>query len=179
MRRLKSKVCLCCGKEYIPTGTCSKYCSKECNNKYNKDKRKEQYNKYQKKLGRQVGVGKGGTTGSGKDNPMYKHGFGVLMGKRHAIKTEQRFCGHCGKDLLDATHYQWVIHHKDHNKFNNPEDGSNWILLCKKCHQIEHQCWKAFEGATTSSNERSFQEDSEVLDTLLPITEGDDIVCTQ
>lgn len=190
MRRLKSKLCLQCGILYQPTGSCSKFCCKGCAALYNKDTRKEQLWEYRRRQGKQVGIGSGGTTGSGKDNHMYKHGLGVLMSKRHTIKTEQRFCGHCGKDLIDATHYQWVIHHKDHDKFNNPEDGSNWILLCKRCHQVEHRCWKALEGATTSlirlsngryfnPNKRSFQEESEVLDTRLPTIAGNDIVCTQ
>lgn len=66
---------------------------------------------------------------------------------RSEIKAERRYCADCSVDLLEATHYMWVIHHKDHNHFNN--DAANLQLLCKRCHQIEHECWKAFEGATT------------------------------
>jgi hypothetical protein len=31
------------------------------------------------------------------------------------------------------------VHHRDHNHDNNPEDGSNWELLCTYCHENEHQ----------------------------------------
>ena len=43
---------------------------------------------------------------------------------------------------------QWTTHHRDHNHQNNPKDGQNWELLCKRCHQVEHKCWLAF-GTTT------------------------------
>ncbi|MBL4568066.1 MAG: HNH nuclease family protein [Porticoccus sp.] len=31
-----------------------------------------------------------------------------------------------------------TVHHKDHNHDNNPDDGSNWELLCLYCHDHEH-----------------------------------------
>lgn len=117
---------------------------------------------YRRRKGFNVGGGKGSTTGFVEANHMYKHGIGVLNRLRHIIKSERRYCACCNKDLIDATHYQWCIHHIDHNRYNNPMDGSNWKLLCKKCHQVEHQCWKAFEGATTREESRSSQEGSEV-----------------
>jgi len=176
VRKLKSKTCLNCGILYIPTGSCSKVCSTSCYTSYSKDRRKEQLWGYRRRQGKQVGVGSGGTTGSGKNNVMYKHGLGVCQNNRANIKNAQRYCGHCSKDLIDATHYQWVIHHKDHNKYNNPEDGSNWILLCKRCHQVEHQCWKNYEGATTRSKDRSYQEGSEMPSTQASIAAGSEIV---
>jgi len=187
MRNLKTKQCLLCGNEYQPTGSCSKFCSHACYLLFNKDRNAEHQKNYRRRQGRQVGVGSGGTTGSGKNNHMYKHGLGTCNNNRARLKLERRFCENCGKDLLDATHYQWVIHHIDHNKYNNPEDGSNWKLLCKKCHQIEHKCWNAFEGATTSlirlsngrffnPNKRSSQEGSEMPDTQASVAAGKDIV---
>ena len=186
MRKLKTKSCIICGVEFQPTGSCCKFCP-NCRVEQRKVLARKGASAYRQRKGYKVGVGKGGATGFGKDNPTYKHGHGVFTRLRSTIKEQQRYCGYCGKDLHEATHSQWVIHHKDHNKFNNPEDGSNWILLCKKCHQVEHQCWKAFEGATTSlirlpdgrffnPNKRSFQEDSEKPDTLASVAEGSDIV---
>ncbi len=32
-----------------------------------------------------------------------------------------------------------TVHHRDHNHDNNPNDGSNWELLCVFCHDNEHQ----------------------------------------
>ncbi len=31
------------------------------------------------------------------------------------------------------------IHHIDNNPLNNPLDGSNWIVLCAKCHHETHK----------------------------------------
>lgn len=31
-----------------------------------------------------------------------------------------------------------TVHHIDHDHTNNPEDGSNWELLCLYCHDHEH-----------------------------------------
>lgn len=81
---------------------------------------------------------------------------------RVEVKVAVRYCEHCNIDLKDATHYMWVVHPKDHNKYNYSRD--NLVLLCKRCHQIEHQCWKAFEGATTISKE-STPKQAEAPDT--------------
>lgn len=80
----------------------------------------------------------------------YKDGSYTYETIRAELKVQYRYCAHCNKDLLDATHYEWVIHHKDHDHYNNSE--SNLELLCKRCHQVEHECWRAFEGATTIPN---------------------------
>ena len=78
-----------------------------------------------------------------------KGGKSLHMKHRARYKDKIRFCERCNKDLKNATHYLWVMHHIDRNKTNNPLDSSNWELLCKRCHQIEHECWLAFEGAPT------------------------------
>lgn len=31
------------------------------------------------------------------------------------------------------------IHHKDGNSVNNPANGSNWMVLCPKCHHEYHR----------------------------------------
>ncbi len=31
------------------------------------------------------------------------------------------------------------IHHIDNNTLNNPLDGSNWIVICAKCHRQVHK----------------------------------------
>lgn len=185
MRRLANKFCEHCGKEYTPTGSCSRFCSLTCRNIVYAPRQKEHYDNYNRRLGRKVGVGKGGATGFGKDNQNYRQGLGIFAKNRHLIKENLRYCQHCGKDLIDATRYQWCAHHKDHNRNNN--DPSNWTLLCKKCHQIEHKCWLALEGSTTSlirlpngqysnPNKRSPQESGEMPDTLPCNAGGDDIV---
>src|SRR5690606_35659200 len=77
----------------------------------------------------------------------YKDGSYTYETIRHEIRTSRKFCERCNHDLENATRYMWVVHHKDHDRFNNAE--CNLELLCKRCHQIEHECWKAFEGVTT------------------------------
>lgn len=93
------------------------------------------------------GVGKGGFPHSGKLHPNYKHGFYVAQTQSRQYKDKVRYCERCGEDLHDATRHKWVMHHKDHNHANH--DISNLELLCKRCHQIEHKCWRAFEGSET------------------------------
>lgn len=180
MRQFAEKKCLNCKCGYIPTGSCSKFCSIKCRDEFNFEHDKElQYKHYAAKMlreGRRLGGGSGCTTGRGRANHMYKNGFGHfknIICKQ--IKEQRRYCETCGKDLKDATHYQWVIHHIDHNQLNNPKDGSNWMLLCKRCHQIEHKCWIAWERATTrlirlpngrfARDDRSPQESGEAPDT--------------
>lgn len=100
------------------------------------------------KSGRLNGKGSGSNTGIGKENHMYRHG--KLTFKRWAREKKQELghCERCFKDLREATHYQWVGHHKDHNQMNNVPE--NLELLCRRCHQLEHDCVKAFEGVTTN-----------------------------
>lgn len=38
--------------------------------------------------------------------------------------------------LLQTDHEK--VHHIDHDHTNNPNDGSNWELLCIYCHDNEH-----------------------------------------
>ena len=78
----------------------------------------------------------------------YQHGGFTYETIRGEIKELVRFCERCAKDLIDAAHHEWAVHHKDHDRQNSARD--NLELLCKRCHQIEHECWRNFEGATTS-----------------------------
>lgn len=139
-----NKTCKICGCAYISEARTTQFCP-ECKAQKNADNIKRNSLKRSKN----PGVGKGGNPQKGKDNPMYKHGKYVFETLRSEIKEERRFCERCDKDLLEATHYLWVVHHKDHNHWNH--ELSNLELLCKSCHQIEHECHTAFsKGATTS-----------------------------
>ncbi len=142
MRKFENKKCLMCNSEFEVTGSNTKYC-KDCR----KIRAKEAVKAAMFKSGVLNGKGSGSTTGRGKDNHMFKHG--KLTFKRWARERKALIglCEHCGKDIKNATWHEWVGHHKDHNKENNVID--NLVLLCKRCHQIEHECWKAFEGVET------------------------------
>ena len=156
MRKFQQKRCLNCAYFYTPTGSSSKFCSIDCRNEFYRPRIRIRNRKIRLAQGKLVGVGKGGAPHFGKRNPMWKNGISIFLRMRPIIKTRRRFCEHCGKDLEDATHYQWVVHHKDRNRLNNKM--SNLQLLCKSCHQIEHRCWKAFEGATTIPKGSTNQE---------------------
>ena len=139
-----NKVCKICGCAFTSEARPTQFCA-EC--KIVRDK--ENILRNSLKRAKKPGVGKGGNPLKGESNPMYKHGMYVFETLRTEIKEERRFCERCDKDLVDATHYMWVVHHKDHNHWNH--ELTNLELLCKRCHQVEHECHKAFsKGATTS-----------------------------
>jgi hypothetical protein len=56
-----------------------------------------------------------------------------------ALKLYPWICGRCGRSFTHSTLRELTVHHRDHNHDNNPEDGSNWELLCLYCHDQEHQ----------------------------------------
>jgi len=73
----------------------------------------------------------------------YKDGAFVYETFRGELKARRRYCQRCRKDLYTANRWEWVIHHIDHNHYNNEID--NLELLCKSCHQIEHEVYKNFK----------------------------------
>lgn len=141
-----NKICTMCNKEFTATGPAGKYCP-ACQEIRVVQIREEQRIRVAAERAasgkiKYPGVGKGGAPHSGKLNPMYKHGLYVFETLRNEIKESVRYCERCRKDLLEATQHMWVVHHKDHDHWNHV--ASNLELLCKRCHQVEHECWKAF-----------------------------------
>ena len=59
--------------------------------------------------------------------------------REQALKLFPWVCARCGRDFSGKQLRELTVHHKDHNHFNNPSDGSNWELLCIYCHDNEHQ----------------------------------------
>lgn len=152
---MEKKICDICENNFIPTGKNQKTCNNE---NCKKEKRRLATQKYRKRkyaeLGKpdRHGIGKGGGQDKGKESAFYKNGLkSDFINKRYLIKEDIRYCQRCMKDLKNVGRYYWCLHHKDHNRKNNSRD--NLELLCKRCHQIEHECWKAFEGATTIRKE--------------------------
>ncbi len=69
--------------------------------------------------------------------------------REKALKMFPWVCGHCGRDFKASRLKELTVHHKDHNHNNNPEDGSNWELLCRYCHDNIHsrsEVAKFYEG---------------------------------
>jgi hypothetical protein len=172
MRKLKKKNCFNCTTKYLPTGSCSKYCP-ICRPMITKQIKNAAIRRWQYAKGLLNGKGSGSATGKGKDNHMYTYGVANFRQFAQQRKDTVGLCELCGKDIKHATHYEWVGHHIDHDRKNN--DISNLLLVCKQCHQIEHKCWKAFEGVTTRAKARRADNSSKPL--TLEI--GDDIVCSE
>lgn len=171
MKKFKEKNCKECGALYLPTGNCSKYCP-ICRPIVTKRVGDAAIKRWQYAKGYLNGKGSGSATGKGKDNHMYKYGVANFRQYAQERKDTIGLCEVCGKDIKHATHYEWVGHHKDHDRKNN--DISNLLLMCKKCHQVEHKCWKAFEGVTTREKSRRVDNNSKPLTPEM----DDDIVCS-
>lgn len=138
------KTCQRCNCTYMPTGRNSKFCE-PCKVIHRREKAAidQQAYRVRNMLIKNPGVGSGGSQKKGTESPYYKHGLGCdFQDVRKQIKDEVRYCEKCNKDLLEVSRYHWCLHHIDHDRTNNVR--SNFQLLCKRCHQMEHDCHKAF-----------------------------------
>lgn len=138
MPKFNERGCTYCGAEYTPTGPAQKYCTIKC-------KRKEMWQwevARRAEEGNPVGSWGGNHSGkTGVEHHAYKTGIGLFSnGLSRDYRTRVGNCERCNKDLREASPGFWAVHHKDHDRTNN-NDG-NFELLCKRCHQIEHECWK-------------------------------------
>ncbi len=59
--------------------------------------------------------------------------------REQALKLYPWICGRCGREFNYSNLRELTVHHRDHDHDNNPQDGSNWELLCLYCHDYEHQ----------------------------------------
>lgn len=66
-----------------------------------------------------------------------------------SLKMYPWICGRCSREFTRENVRELTVHHRDHNHDNNPEDGSNWELLCVYCHDNEHS---RYEDAVVGSN---------------------------
>lgn len=109
--------CENCEKEYsVPPNQASRsrFCSRLCTNRW---------------IARN-------TPKYGRDNPMYKNGSGAAYYRREAFRIHGEKCNRCG----ELNFNKLLVHHIDENRKNNPDNGSNWEVLCKRCHQLNHKC---------------------------------------
>ncbi len=74
--------------------------------------------------------------------------------RERALKLFPHVCASCGREFSGKRLRELTIHHKDHNHTNNPNDGSNWELLCLYCHDHEHEKYKlkGYVDASTRAN---------------------------
>lgn len=69
------------------------------------------------------------------------HQQSVERGKGYRERSMKMYpwvCGRCARTFTRANLSELTVHHRDHNHDNNPQDGSNWELLCVYCHDNEH-----------------------------------------
>lgn len=131
------KKCIIC--EGVLPQRRSKFCSKACDRVQRKN---DAMAVRVHKGDPTVGLGKGGSNKKGKEHDQYISGMGNFYSIRKHLRETVTSCNRCGKDLKDAGRYEWCVHHKDHDRTNNVL--SNFEMLCKRCHQIEHECHLAF-----------------------------------
>ena len=55
-----------------------------------------------------------------------------------ALKLFPWLCGRCAREFVFSNLKELTVHHIDHDHTNNPNDGTNWELLCIYCHDNEH-----------------------------------------
>lgn len=75
--------------------------------------------------------------------------------REKALKMYPWVCGRCMREFTRATVHELTVHHRDHNHDYNPEDGSNWELLCVYCHDNEHSRLTDAAYSSNGSNEGS------------------------
>jgi 5-methylcytosine-specific restriction endonuclease McrA len=89
-----------------------------------------------------------------------------------ALKMYPWVCGRCAREFTRTNLRELTVHHRDHDHDNNPEDGSNWELLCVYCHDNEHARYADFvRGAgyelAQASDEAATHRPFEGLEALL------------
>lgn len=136
--------CLLCKADFIRSGRNHKFCP-DCA----QARQKLQVAAWQRQhRNKNPGVGKGGATGSEQNNIAYKHGICVFRRwAKEKLKQLSFCCERCGTTIDATQRGSWAGHHKDHNRSNNVKE--NLEVLCKRCHQVEHECWKALQSVTT------------------------------
>jgi len=138
--KFKPKACGACRELFNPTGPAARFCNACADFRREVAKHFGQVGQ-RERAGRRVGCGSGGA------NRLYAVGIKeyrkVFLDPLYEQQNGQ--CWGCAegfsKDLL-------LVHHRDHSRRNNVIE--NLELMCKRCHQIEHECWLAFsKGAET------------------------------
>ena len=67
--------------------------------------------------------------------------------RERALKLYPWICGRCAREFTRANLSELTVHHRNHNVDDNPNDGSNWELLCVYCHDNEHSRYLDHTGA--------------------------------
>jgi len=77
-----------------------------------------------------------------------------------ALKMYPWICGRCKREFSLENLFELTVHHRDHNHDNNPQDGSNWELLCLYCHDNEHARYLDAGGPVERKPDRKPETDA-------------------
>ena len=75
--------------------------------------------------------------------------------RERALKMYPWLCGRCSREFTRVNLQELTVHHRDHNHDYNPDDGSNWELLCLYCHDNEHQRQLEAQQGNTSVGKKT------------------------
>ncbi len=76
--------------------------------------------------------------------------------RARALKLFPWVCARCTRTFERHNLHELTVHHIDHNHDHNPDDGSNWELLCLYCHDQEHQ--QGIQSSTKGSSRSNSTE---------------------
>jgi len=74
--------------------------------------------------------------------------------RERALKLYPWICGRCSREFTRENLLELTVHHRNHNHDDNPENGSNWELLCIYCHDNEHSRLLEAEKQQSSSSQK-------------------------
>ena len=132
----KPKQCRACPTVFVPTGNSQPWCA-QCADFRHHVKTHFLSLKRTAKRGGSAGSGSGGQNEGGCHSQKYRDWF--------LMDVHRRQEGHCADCYKELTPEAMLMHHLDHNRGHNVL--SNFAGVCKRCHQIEHECWLAFRKA--------------------------------
>jgi len=76
-----------------------------------------------------------------------------------ALKLFPWICGRCAREFVYSNLQELTVHHVDHDHTNNPNDGSNWELLCIYCHDNEHAKYTEHANYKTETQAGAVEQD--------------------
>ena len=143
MGRYNTKSCEVCASGFLPTGAAARFCSTCASIKKQESRERD-------RTSRRTGIGSGNhPLNRGETHSQYTNGIGMYKKMRdEKLKDQVYLCNRCAKSLASCSPHHRCGHHVDHDRTNNSYD--NIEVICKSCHQREHNCWENFKkGATT------------------------------
>lgn len=132
IKQRPAKRCIRCLKRFTPTGANCKRCA-PCRQEHHLEVCKERWQRtYVKK----------GYTQAGANNNAWAGGRSPAYYRKVAFEAHGDRCLRCRDSAV-------LVHHKDGNRSNSAVD--NLEPLCKRCHQLEHDCASNLPNAKRNS----------------------------